>query len=228
MNRYAIGDIHGGCKTLRALLDTINLRQGDRIYLLGDYVDRGNDSKGVLDTILHLMESGYDVRPVRGNHDDMMLRTFNDDHDGQSKMWLQCWGSGTLQSFGVTRISDLPLRYLTLLDALPLLQMDDDFVFVHGALDMYRDDPLTQSTRTDMLWGDLRMVDPSKIGGRKLVTGHNIRPLQLIKASLRSNRINLDNGAFTNMQPEMGNLVAINLDTLSLTIQKWLDGTARD
>jgi len=228
MNRYAIGDIHGGCKTFRTLLDTLNLRPGDRIYLLGDYVDRGNDSKGVLDTILHLMESGFDVRPVRGNHDDMMLRTFSDDHDGQSKMWLKCWGEGTLQSFGVNRISDLPLRYLTLLDALPLLQMDDDFIFVHASLDMYRDDPLTQSSRTDMLWGEIRTVDSAKIGGRKLVTGHNIRPLQLIKASLNTSKINLDNGAFTNMQPEMGNLVALNLDTMNLITQKWLDGAARD
>jgi serine/threonine protein phosphatase 1 len=228
MTRYAIGDIHGGCKTFRALLDKLNLRQGDRIYLMGDYVDRGNDSRGVLDTILHLMDSGYDVRPVRGNHDDMMLRTFNEDHDGQSKMWLKCWGEGTLQSFGVRRISDLPLRYLTLLDALPLLQMDDNFIFVHASLDMYRDDPLTQSSRTDMLWGEIRTVDSAKIGGRKLVTGHNIRPLQLIKASLSTSKINLDNGAFTNMQPEMGNLVALNLDTMNLTIQKWLDGAARD
>ena len=57
MTRYAIGDIHGGSKTFRALLDTLNLKHNDRLYLLGDYVDRGNDSKGVLDLILQLQNS---------------------------------------------------------------------------------------------------------------------------------------------------------------------------
>jgi serine/threonine protein phosphatase 1 len=228
MTRYAIGDIHGGSKTFRALLETIRPTQGDRLYLLGDYVDRGNDSKGVLDVILKLMDSGFDVRPVRGNHDDMMLRTFTEEHDGHSKMWQQLWGNVTLRSFGVSVIRALPMRYLTLLDALPLMQIDDNFVFVHAGLDMSADDPLTQTIWSEMLWGDVRKVDSAKIGNRKIITGHNIRPLQLIKASLRSNKINLDNGAFTNMQPDMGNLVALNLDDMSLTVQPWLDGIARE
>ena len=63
-----------------------------------------------------------------------------------------------------------------------------------------------------------------KLGGRKLVTGHTIRPLPLIEVSLLSNRIYLDNGACTNMLPDLGNLVALNIDTLELTIQPWLDG----
>jgi len=223
MTRYAIGDIHGGAKTFRALLDHLNLNHGDQIFLLGNYVDRGNDSKGVLDIILELIDIGYEVRPVRGNHDDMMLRNYSEEHDEHSLMWMQWWGEETLQSFGIDKIEDLPLRYLTLLDALPLMQMDNDYVFVHAGLDMNSDDPLSLSTRSDMLWGDVRNVDSAKIGGRKLITGHNIRPIQLITASLISNRINLDNGAFTKMQPDMGNLVALNLDTMELMIQTWLD-----
>jgi serine/threonine protein phosphatase 1 len=228
MTRYAIGDIHGGCKTFQALLDKINFKQGDRLFLLGDYIDRGNDSKGVLDTILKLMESGCDIRPIRGNHEEMMLRSFNEDHDVYSKMWPQMWGRDTLHNFGVTTISELPMCYLTLLDALPPLQIDDDFVFVHAGLDMDADNPITQSTMADMLWGDVRKVAAEKLGGRKLVTGHNIRPLPLIQASLPTSRINLDNGAFTNMQPDMGNLVALNLDDMNLSVQPWLDGAARD
>ncbi len=61
MTRYAVGDIHGGSRTLRVLLDRIQLKHNDRLYLLGDYIDRGNDSKGVLDTILQLMDGDNDA-----------------------------------------------------------------------------------------------------------------------------------------------------------------------
>ena len=92
MTRYAVGDIHGGAKTFKALLKRLQLQQGDQLYLLGDYIDRGPDSKGVLEIILELMISGYDVRPVRGNHDDMLLQTVNGFHEDFSWYWMKGWG----------------------------------------------------------------------------------------------------------------------------------------
>jgi len=224
--RYAIGDIHGGCRTFHTLLDTLALKHSDRLYLMGDYVDRGNDSKGVLDIILQLMDAGYDVRPIRGNHDDMMLRAFTGVHDDFSWHWEKGWGQFTLASFGVESLYQVPVRYLTLLDALPSILMEDDFIFVHAALDMTKDDPITETTETEMLWGDVLSSTPKKLGGRKLVTGHTIRPIPLIEISMMTNRIYLDNGAFTNQRPDLGNLVALNLDAMELIIQPWLDGEA--
>jgi serine/threonine protein phosphatase 1 len=58
MTRYAIEDIHGGAQTFKALLERLNLRHSDRLHLLGDYVDCGNSSKGGLDIIIGLMDSG--------------------------------------------------------------------------------------------------------------------------------------------------------------------------
>jgi serine/threonine protein phosphatase 1 len=193
---------------------------------LGDYVDRGPDSKGVLDIILQLMESGYDVRPVRGNHDDMMLRNFSGDFDMFSKQWLEGWGSYTLTSFGITAPEMIPSKYLTLLDSIPLIQVDDDFVFVHAGLDMTADDPINQTSAIGMLWGEVSTASSKKLSGRKLVTGHTIRPIPLIEISMMTNRIYLDNGAFTNQQPDLGNLVALNLDTMTLIFQPWIDDEA--
>jgi serine/threonine protein phosphatase 1 len=119
MTRYAIGDIHGGAKTFQALSDSLSLKHSDRLYLLGDYVDRGNDSKGVLDIILGLTDSGYYIRPVRGNHDDMMIRNFTGQHDGFSEYWPSLWGGVTLKSFGVNSVGELKTHYITLLDSLP-------------------------------------------------------------------------------------------------------------
>lgn len=224
--RYAISDIHGGSRTFRALLDRLDLKHTDRLYLLGDYVDRGNDSKGVLDTIWNLINAGYDVRPIRGNHDDMFHRVLMGDHDQFSPFWYGSWGANTLASFDVRDATEVPLRYLTLLDALPMSVSDDDFVFVHAALDMELEDPVGQTNDVTMLWGDCPSVPDGKLDNKTLVSGHRIRPLPLIEVSMLTNRILLDNGAFTNDQPDMGNLVALNLDEMQLHIQPWLDGEA--
>lgn len=219
MTRYVIGDIHGGRKTFQALLKRLKLRPGDRLHLLGDYIDRGPDSRGVLDMILRLMAVGCDVRPVRGNHEDMLLQSVS----GTDDYWMEGWGIETLKSFGVTSLDELPDHYLTLLDQMPYIRSDEDFVFVHAGLDMTADDPLTESTPLAMVWGENSPFGRDKLEGRTLVTGHKIRPLPLIEASLLTNNFQLDNGAFTAMQPNFGNLVALNLDTMELFIQRWCD-----
>ncbi|MEI6206752.1 MAG: metallophosphoesterase family protein [Desulfuromonadales bacterium] len=225
MTRYAIGDIHGGSRTFRALLDRIQLRHTDRLYLLGDYVDRGNDSKGVLDIILQLMDSGYDVRPIRGNHDDLMLRGFTGKHDEFSGYWLRLWGNETLKSFGVESLNDLKTRYITLLDVLPYCREDGNFFFVHAGLDMTMDDPLTQTTPAQMLWGDAAFINSRPCADKIIESGHKIRSVTQIEQSLTSHHIQIDNGAFYQDEyPHTGNLVALNLDAMQLTFQPWLDG----
>lgn len=224
MSRYAIGDIHGGAKTFRALLEKLNLKHDDQLYLIGDYVDRGNDSKGVLDIILQLMEAGYNVLPIRGNHDDMMLRSCTGDHDDFSDMWMEGWGQEALKSFAVAHPVDVPFCYVTLIENMPYIRHDDKFVFVHAGLDMETDDPINDSHHETMIWGQSTDCTSTKLGGRKLVTGHMIHTLPEIMSSLKSDHILLDNGAFTNRRPDQGNLIALNLDTMSIIFQPWLDG----
>lgn len=222
--RYVIGDIHGGSRTLRALLAAIGLQKGDRLYLLGDYVDRGNDSRGVLDLIMELTAQGHDVRPLRGNHDDMFLRCLQGNHDQFSLAWRQQWGAQTLVSFGATECSAVPTVYAALLAAMPLIRIETDFVLVHAGLDMHCADPLTDTPADFLLWGDALFVDRGRLGGRRLITGHRINRLTEIEASLHRDHICLDNGAFTAQLPDYGQLAALNLDTMELLLQPWLDG----
>jgi serine/threonine protein phosphatase 1 len=70
----AISDIHGNNKTFLDLLDKIALTKDDELYLLGDYIDRGPDSKGVIDTIWKLMDDNYRVFCIKGNHEEMLFR----------------------------------------------------------------------------------------------------------------------------------------------------------
>ncbi|MEO0876095.1 MAG: metallophosphoesterase, partial [Bacteroidota bacterium] len=66
MRKFAISDIHGCLKTFEALLDQIQFTTQDELYLLGDYIDRGPDSKGVIDLIWKMQADGYQVKCLRG------------------------------------------------------------------------------------------------------------------------------------------------------------------
>lgn len=222
--RYAIADIHGGSKTFKALLERIRLKPSDQLILLGDYVDRGQDSKGVLDTIISLQESGYTVTALRGNHDDMLLRTAIGRHDEFSEQYLLEWGWHTLLSFGCTSMLQLPDRYIRLIDSMPYLHYDSDYIFLHAGLNREADKPLTESDHIDMLWSRWIWEDTARLGNRTIVSGHTIKPVDTIRNTLFKPHILLDNGGFTSDQPEFGNLVALNLDTKELHLQPWIDG----
>ena len=74
MNKFAISDIHGCAKNFKALLDRISLSLGDELYLLGDYIDRGPDSKGVIDHVWQLQKTGHTVHCLCGNHEQRLRR----------------------------------------------------------------------------------------------------------------------------------------------------------
>ena len=98
MTRHlAIGDIHGCITALQTLVDFVEPRPSDTIITLGDYIDRGPDSRAVLDFIINLDEM-HQLIPLRGNHEIMMLDA------REKKSWLASWlsygGEATLQSYG--------------------------------------------------------------------------------------------------------------------------------
>ena len=106
----AIGDIHGCAKTLHKLvIDEIRIRKSDTIYCIGDYIDRGPDSKGVIDFILDLRKQGYQIRTLRGNHEELMMESGEDDQ--AYKDWVRNGGDATLKSFGVSSYADFLPEY---------------------------------------------------------------------------------------------------------------------
>src|SRR5436309_3143545 len=96
MRTLAIGDIHGCLRALDALLDQVDPQPDDLVMILGDYVDRGPDSKGVLERILGLRGRCRCVA-LKGNHDLMML-TAREDEEHFTE-WLACGGKQTLESY---------------------------------------------------------------------------------------------------------------------------------
>src|ERR1039457_2707378 len=116
--RFVIGDIHGCSATLRRLVEEIIvLNRNDELYLLGDLIDRGPDTKGLLDFIFELSGQGFAVSSVRGNHEDMFLRSCNSRFE--VALWGHNGGWATLKSFGAAGPCDIPRYYREYLHSLP-------------------------------------------------------------------------------------------------------------
>lgn len=218
--RFVVPDIHGCETTFRTLLqDVIRLRPEDELYLLGDLIDRGPRSKGVLDTILNLHRDGFSVHSIQGNHEEMLLRAH------ESLTWLQLWmtngGHATLDSFNVEDPDDIPLGYRNYLLALPCFIILEDFVLVHASLNFDIPDPFAD--KETMLWNRSCEVRKELIGGRKLICGHTPVNREVLLKSIGTSRIMLDNGCVYKGVSGLGSLAALELNTMTVYFQENLD-----
>lgn len=217
---YVIGDIHGCAATLRRLVDvTIRATPADRIYLLGDLIDRGPDSKGVLDFIFELRQRGVTVDSIRGNHEEMCLKASDDPY--YLSLWTANGGLATLESFQADGPGDIPHAYRVFLAALPLYLLLDDYVIVHAGLNFDRPDPFEDTSA--MLWTRSPVVDRLRIGGRRLICGHTPTARSQLEASLGGSKIMLDNGCVFGGRPETGCLAALELGSMSVLYQENID-----
>jgi serine/threonine protein phosphatase 1 len=212
--RYAISDIHGCSKTFRALIEKLQIKGSDELYLLGDYIDRGPDSKGVLDTIMDL---GCKVVSLLGNHEEMWLKASVKMTDpvmyyANIDLWMENGGLATLKSFA--GIDKKP--YLAFLRDLPPFLELDDFFLVHAEFDFSLPDPFGKMGVDSMLWGRGKPYH----GKKPVLCGHSPLPLEQIQAGLRTNRINIDNGCCYADRIGCHNLLAYGLDDGQLYIQQ--------
>src|SRR5512133_1769215 len=217
---FVIGDIHGCAATLRRLVDeTLRPQPGDGLYLLGDLIDRGPDSKGVLDFIFELRERGLSVSSVRGNHEEMFLQASDDLY--YLNLWAANGGLATLESFQADGPGDIPRRYRDFLTSLPFYIMLDDFVIVHAGLNFDTASPFSDTGA--MLWTRSPFVDRQRIGGRRLICGHTPVSRTQLEASLESSKIMLDNGCVFGGRPATGSLAALELENMRVYYQKNID-----
>ena len=217
--RYAISDIHGCNRTFRRLLQTIQFSTNDQLFLLGDYIDRAPDSKGVIDTIFELRDCGHTVHCLRGNHEQMMLDAL-DQGDQEHRQWLRNGGLQTLQSFQ-GNISD---RHLQWLDKLPLYFELKDYWLVHAGFDFTK--PLRDANA--MLWSRrwYPAIDYEWLGTRTILHGHTpiIRPMmeQQLESIAQNQYLDIDGGCVFGRR-KYGYLCAFHLDTKRLTFQRTLE-----
>ena len=171
----AIGDIHGRSLALKAVVDAINPRSDDILVFLGDFIDRGPDSRGVLDQIIDLRER-CTVVPLLGNHEEMLLAALSDQKALAS--WLACGGTATVLSYGWTprgtrhRLTDLfPEEHLFFLQTCRDFYQTQTHFFVHAGY--VPDLSLDRQPGEALRW---RITDPQTTrphySGRVAVVGH--------------------------------------------------------
>lgn len=198
----AVGDIHGRADLLRALLDQVDdAAPGLPLVFLGDYIDRGPDSSGVLRTLRQLeVDRPGKVACLSGNHEAMLLDAL-DAPASNMRIWLRNGGDATLDSFGLP--ADIPDDALpdALHDALghdlidwlrnrPLLWQSGNVVASHAGGDPTR--PIEARRGHGLLWGHRKFLTTPRSDGLWVVHGHYIHATP----DMRAGRIALDTGAY--------------------------------
>ncbi len=166
MRTLAIGDIHGCLTALETLLDFIDLRDDDLLITLGDYVDRGPDSRGVIDLLISLWQREKLVA-LRGNHDLMMCEAREKDSGFDN--WLALGGEATLLSYGGT-LENVPAAHWQWLEhALVNCHQTQTHIFVHAGL--WPDVPLEEQPEFVLLYERFHNPSPHQ-SGKIMICGH--------------------------------------------------------
>jgi serine/threonine protein phosphatase 1 len=190
---FAIGDVHGSLRKLRSLIARCERYADGRpmtFIFLGDYIDRGSESAGVVDCVLDLQSRMPErVIALKGNHEAMMLGVI--DGDISANYWLAQGGAETLHSYGASNAGELPERHIDWLRSLRLSHDDGRRFFVHAGIDPEK--PLDAQQDTDLFWIREPFLSDRRDHGRLIVHGHT--PLMTRKPDLRANRLNIDTGA---------------------------------
>lgn len=190
---YTIGDIHGCLSQLQRLVEICERDGGAqkiKFVFIGDYIDRGPDSRSVVDFLIDLQTwSPDEIICLRGNHEDLLLSTIEDETNEPN--WLRNGGTATLYSYRVTGPIQLPRQHIEWFRSLPTFHDDGKRFFVHAGVHPER--PLDQQHERDLLWIREPFLSSSKNFGRLIVHGHT--PLPDGVPDQRPNRLNIDTGA---------------------------------
>ncbi len=189
---FAIGDIHGCNQELTKLLSILDADPTtDTIVFLGDYIDRGPDSRGVIDTILDFKRDFPDTICLKGNHEDMFLDSYLYERNIDLYMFNQ--GITTIESYGASivdfpRIKFLPKEHLDFFNSLRLFYETDDYIFVHAGLRPHI--RLEEQSSEDLLWIREEFLNSRFDFGKLVVFGHT----PLSRPLIQKNKIGIDTG----------------------------------
>jgi serine/threonine protein phosphatase 1 len=204
----AIGDVHGCNRRLRKLLDRIEIDHADTPVFVGDYLDRGPDVRGVIDTLLEIGEAFPKTICLRGNHEEMFLEFYREGRG--EELFLYNSGMSTLDSYGITlaearRGQGFPEDHLRFLASLPLSYETGDWFFVHAGV--RPGIPFARQVPEDLLWIRHEFIESDEDFGRRVVFGHT----PLSEPLVERNKIGIDTGAVYG-----GRLTCIELPSLRI------------
>ena len=170
MRTIAIGDIHGCFTALKTLMDLIQPSQEDLIIPLGDYVDRGPDSRRVLDYFIHL-KTACRVIPLVGNHEIQLLRAFQGEPHLSRFLSDLCGGKTTLANYG-GNLSAIPSSHLEFMRTAELYYETSHHIFVHAGV--HPKLPMAEQNPEVLYYQRFHIAKPH-YSGKTVICGHTIQ-----------------------------------------------------
>ena len=188
---FIISDIHGCLEELELLINLLPLTRNSQLIFLGDYIDRGENSRKVIDYILYLKER-YSTITLMGNHEEMFIHFLENRDTKEASSFVFNGGGATLASYGDNYGNyNIPSHHLDFLKSLPLSYELDNFYFVHAGLP---DKPIGEinpaKDRTDLLWIRKKFYKSTYQWAKTVIHGHT--PLD--ECYISDKRINVDTG----------------------------------
>ena len=212
---FAIGDIHGCFGTFQELIEyKIEIKNNDKLVLLGDYIDRGNQSKEVVDYIIDLQHKGFDIIPLMGNHEAMLIDSI--DSDAFLSNWMLNGGGVTLKSFGIKSLKALDQTYIDFFKGLQFYYMFNNFLFVHAGFNDEISDPFED--KDQMIWARREKYTNPVFKDKIIIHGHTPVTESFCRHSILDNRrvINIDTGCIYAGNAGYGYLSALELNSMKL------------
>lgn len=166
MQTFAIGDIHGCLIAFETLLDSLELRPEDRLIFLGDYLDRGPHSRGVIEKLIELSAQPRHIF-LRGNHDDWLLQARVDRK--MAKSWFAVGGRETLASYGASVVDEIPLEHFDFLKRARPYFHSQSHIYAHAAMSTK---PLELQEPRWLMWGNFSAIEPHP-SGQRIIVGHS-------------------------------------------------------
>ncbi len=204
---FAIGDIHGCFDSLKELIENnILLQKRDKLILLGDYIDRGDKSKEVVDFIMELQEKGFDVVPLMGNHEALLLNA-NENEKNTSK-WIQNGGDVTLKSFEISSVKEIGSKYIKFFKDLRFYYSFENYLFVHAGFNDNVINPFNDYY--SMLWKCKESYKNPLLANKTIIHGHNPISISACEERVLSKLdvINIDTGCVYKDKEGFGRLTA--------------------
>ncbi len=212
---FAVGDIHGCYDPLRELIDDkIRITRNDRVIFLGDYIDRGSESKEVVDFIIDLKNNGFDIVTLIGNHESMLLNAFHDERHLPN--WLMNGGGETLSSFGISSPAELLPHYVSFFNSLQFFYSLEQFLFVHAGFNDDLTDPFED--RYQMIWSRGEVYTNPIFNGKIIIHGHTPVALSYCRRMINSGSrvLNIDTGCVYGEGDGYGHLTAVELHGMKI------------
>lgn len=204
-------DIHGCYDKLCELIKKADLQKEDQLIFLGDYIDRGSDSKKVLDYLMNLKKD-YDCIFLLGNHEEMFLNFIN--RPKISDIYLYNGGFTTLKNFQVNKEKgsnwEIDDKYINFIENMKLWYETEDYFFVHAGVPNKNLEEITENDKDYLIWTRDLFFQSEYIWDKIIIHGHT--PIKEI--DVNSEKVNIDTGCVYG--GKLSCLVLPDLDVISI------------